>query len=47
MDFVKVVVNGYLMDMEEVEPSPNDDLIQEDCIVVSNLEVGDEDKDEE
>lgn len=47
MDFFKVLVNGHLMDMEKVDPSPTDDPIQEDCAAVSNPEVRGEDKDEE
>lgn len=44
MDFFKVVVNGHIVDMEEVEPSLTDDSIQEDCVAVSNPEVRGEDE---
>ena len=47
IDFFKVVINGHLVDMEEVEPSPTDDPIQEDRVAVSNPGVRGEDKDEE
>lgn len=47
MDFFKVVINGHLMNMEEDEPSPTDNPIQEDSVAVSNPEAMGEDKDEE
>lgn len=47
IDFIKVVVNGHLMDMEEFGPSPTNDPIQEDCTTVSNPEARGEDKDKE
>lgn len=46
-DLLKVVVNGHLMDMEEVEPTPTDELIQEDCVVDSHPEDVGKDKDKE
>ena len=46
MDFFKVVANGHLMDMEEVESSPSDDLVPEDHTTISNPGAGGEDKDE-
>lgn len=36
MEFSKVVVNGHLVEMEEAKPFPSDDLIQEDCVAISN-----------
>lgn len=47
MDFFKVVVDGRLMDMEETESSPADDLTQDDCADDTSLEVVDGDKNEE
>lgn len=47
MDFFKVVVNGHLVDMEEADLSPTDELIQEDCVVDINLDVMGEGKNEE
>lgn len=47
MDFFKVVIKGHLVDMEQAEPSPSDDPIQEDNVDVSNPEARGEDKDEE
>lgn len=47
LDFFKVVVDGRLVDMEETEPSPADDLAKEDCVDDTNHEVVNEDNNEE
>lgn len=47
MDFLKIVIHGDLVHMEEAKPFPIDDPIQEDRDVVSNPEVEGEDKDDE
>lgn len=47
IDFFKVVGNDHLVDMDKTEPSPTNDLIQEDRVVDSNPEVAGEHKDEE
>lgn len=47
MDFFKFVVNGHLVVMEEADPSPTNDLIQEDRVINSNPEVVGGDKNEE
>lgn len=47
MDFFKVVVDGRLIDMEEIEPSSTDDLTKEDRVDDINLKVVDVDKNEE
>lgn len=39
MDFFKVVVNGHLVDIEQVEPFLTNHMIQEDGATVSNPEV--------
>ena len=39
MDFFKVVVDGHLVDREEVEPSLINDLVQDDRATVNNSEA--------
>lgn len=47
MHFFKVVVDGHLMDMEETESSPADDLTKDDYADDTKLVVISEDKNEE
>lgn len=47
MDFFKVMVDGRLVDMEETESSPTNDMTKEDCVDDTNPEVVGEDKNEE